>query len=239
MEPLDTAFNKFCKFIESIGADYWSSLQTEADVRMKLIDPIFTGILGWPMEEIHLENSGDSGRIDYRLTIKQRSRLIVEAKRKGRDLGISESHAARYFKLNGSVFQTEASQEAIKQLIGYCGTESAELACATNGRQWFVFRGNRLADGQKIVDGMACVFGSLDAVKAKFQMFYNLLSFDAVNEHTFRAFFSRSRGSADPHFDVSITHPTLRFAENAACKSFVVRPRPNHGFILPRHNRRR
>src|SRR5688500_7645184 len=119
MEELDIAFENFKNFVGSITPEYWETINTEADVRMKIIDPVFLSILGWPLHEIHLENSDDAGRIDYRFTIGDYSRMIVEAKREGRDLGVNSSHAGRHFKLSGAVFRTEASQEAIRQLIGY------------------------------------------------------------------------------------------------------------------------
>lgn len=193
MEPLDAAFEKFCHFVDEVVPDFWDTLKTETDVRTKLIDRVFVDILGWPMSEILLEDSDDAGRIDYRMTIGEHSRLIVEAKREGRDLGVNETHAARFFKLNGTVFNTEGSKQAIRQLIGYCADEGAELACATNGRQWFVFRGSRL-DGTKVREGFACVFGSLDAVKEKFQRFYNLLAYESVDEYRYRAIFHEAEG---------------------------------------------
>lgn len=193
MEPLDLAYETFCQFVDQLVSGYWNTLKTEADVRAKLIDQLFVRVLGWPFENIHLEDSDDAGRIDYRMSIKDCTRMVVEAKREGRDLGIVESHAARFFKLNGSVFNTEAAQQAIKQLIAYCADEGAELACATNGRQWFVFRGSRL-DGTKVRNGFACVFGSLNSVKEKFQRFYNLLAFESVSEYRYRAIFHEAEG---------------------------------------------
>src|SRR6202023_2558335 len=107
--------------------------------------------------EIHLENPVGPGFIDYRCTVNDLSRLIVEAKKDGRDLGIDARYGGGYFKLNGPVLKSEDAQEAIEQAIRYCGHKNAELACVTNGRQWIIFRGNRLGDGRNTLDGMACV----------------------------------------------------------------------------------
>jgi len=115
------------------------------------------------VREIHLEDQAGEGRIDYRLTVNDLSRLIVEAKREGRNLGVSEDYAGRAFKLSGSVFNTEAAREGINQAIYYCGQKGAELACVTNGHQWVIFRGNRGADGTDTRDGKACVFGFIRA----------------------------------------------------------------------------
>lgn len=189
MQPMDGAFKTFCSFTDGLHEGLLGALESEAEVRMKLIDPIFANVLGWPIASIHLETSGVAGRIDYRFTINERSLLIVEAKNDAKDLGINPSYAARYFRLNGPVFRSEPAKEAIRQLIGYCGSESAELACATNGHQWFVFRGNRAGDGTRVDQGLACVFGSLQAVRDGFATFYDLLSFSAVQDYKFRACF--------------------------------------------------
>ncbi len=194
MEPLDTAYTKFCTFVEDLVPAYWDSLHSEADVRMKLIDPIFVDILGWPMGDIHLEESDAAGAIDYRFTNQNRSRLIVEAKKEGRDLGISKQHAARFFKLNGSVFNTEASKEGIQQAVRYCGFRSAEVGCVTNGRQWFIFRANRLGDGTDVLEGLACVFGSLVAIQKEFRDFYDLLACESVAQYRYRAIFLEAEG---------------------------------------------
>jgi predicted type IV restriction endonuclease len=166
MDPLDVAYKNFCAFAESISPDHWDSIVTEADTRMKLIDKVFTQVLGWPEKDIHLEDAAGEKRIDYRFTIDNLNRMIVEAKRKGRDLGISADYKGRGFKLDGSVFKTEAAQEGIDQTIHYCMYRGAELACVTNGHQWMVFRGNRAADGTDVLKGTAIVFGSLDAVSS-------------------------------------------------------------------------
>src|SRR5215831_2276475 len=89
MEPIDAAFETFCKFVDQVVPTYWDTIRSEADVRMKLIDPIFPDVLGWPKGEIHLEDPAGAGRIDYRLTAGGLNRLIIEARKEGRDLGVS------------------------------------------------------------------------------------------------------------------------------------------------------
>lgn len=194
VEPLDAAFEKFCTFLGGIDPDYWDTIKSEADTRMKVIDKIFTNILGWPDKEIHLESMAGEGFIDYRLTVSGLNRLIVEAKKESRDLGIGAGYAGRSFKLGGTVFNTEAAKEGIGQAIYYCGHKSAELACVTNGRQWMVFRGSRFGDGIDTLEGKACVFGSLEAVREKFQKFYDLLAYEAVSEFRYRAIFQEEEG---------------------------------------------
>ncbi len=213
MENLDDAAESFKKLVAEVTeGKYWESIISEEDTRMKIIDRVFTEILGWPHVDIFLESNAGKDFIDYRCTIGGKNRLIIEAKRGGRDLGINASHAARYFKLNGTVFNTEAAKEGIYQAIKYCGFRSAELACVTNGRQWFIFRGARGADGTDTLDGLACTFGSLDAVIEKFPLFYELLAHESVSQFSYRALFREAEGQPvrKSSAKVSARHPDSR-----------------------------
>lgn len=194
MEPMDAASEKFETFLQRVrDPAYWDSINSEEDVRMKIINPVFLEILGWPITEIHCESSAGRQFIDYYGTIKGLNRLIIEAKKGDRDLGINEDHAARFFQLKGAVFHTNAAREGIDQAIRYCGHKNVDLACLTNGRQWAIFRG-RGKEGTDTMNNLACVFGSLDAVGAKFQEFYELLSYESVEGNTYRGIFRQAEG---------------------------------------------
>jgi energy-coupling factor transporter ATP-binding protein EcfA2 len=193
IETIDAAFPKFEQFVNTGLPTFQHTLLTEADVRMKIIDPIFITILGWSFSQIFTESEG-GGYLDYRFTIEDFSRLVVEAKRDQRDLGIDSDRAGRFYKLNGPVFHSPDAKEGLNQAIRYCAYKNSELACVTNGRQWIIFRGNRLGDGRDTLDGMACVFGSLEAVKSKFKLFYELLSQDSVTDFLYRAHFQEAEG---------------------------------------------
>lgn len=209
MAIIDDALLRLKNFYKETTPAFWESINSEADARAKLIDPIFENVLGWPKHEMHLESATSDGFIDYRFTISGLNKLIVEAKKVSRDLGILEQHAGRHFKLNGPVFKSEAAKEGISQAIRYCGHKNAELACVTNGYQWFIFRGNRLGDGKDTDEGLAFVFGSPEAVEIKFHLFYSLLAYDSVKQHSYRG-----------HFQVAEGQPIrLREFREAACPS--------------------
>ena len=194
MEPIDVAFERFGKIVDTDLPQYGDTIVSEADVRTKLIDRIFVEVLGWPYRDIHLETPAGKGFIDYRCTISNLNRLIIEAKRQGRDLGITEDRAGRFFKLNGPVFDSPHAKEGIEQAIRYCGHKNAELACVTNGRQWIIFLGNRRGDGKDTLEGQACVFGNLDGVGTNFKKFYDLLAYESVAGYRFRAEFQEAEG---------------------------------------------
>jgi hypothetical protein len=167
---------------------------TEQDARVKAIDRILVDVLGWPLGELSLESPVDKGFIDYRCTVAGASRLVVEAKKDGRDLGISGHHNGKSYLLRGAVFSTEAAKEGIGQGIRYCGQKNAELAAVTNGRQWIVFRGSRLGDGKDSLDGMAFVFDSLEGIKSAFKLFFELLSHHHASRFLYRAHFQEAEG---------------------------------------------
>lgn len=193
MEPVDTGHLDLTRLINE-PLTYWESIETEADTRLKVINRVFMEVLGWSLGDIHTEQQAGAGFIDYLFTVGGRNRLVVEAKRRSRDLGIVQKKAGMAFKLNGPVFKSPDAQEGIQQAISYCGRKNAELACVTNGRQWIVFRGSRHSDGVDTEDGMAFVFGSLKQVAERFDLFHRLLSYDSASRYLFRADFQKAEG---------------------------------------------
>src|SRR2546426_1604051 len=138
MEPIDAAAEQMRSLMGDIE-HYKHTVVTEQDTRLKIIDRVFAEVLGWPLSEISTEDRAGRGYIDYKLTVNGLARLIVEAKRDGRDLGVSAQVPGRAYKLNGPVFHSDTVQEGIDQGIRYCGQKNAELACVTNGSQWVIF----------------------------------------------------------------------------------------------------
>jgi len=194
MEPIDVAMSRLDALLAQLP-DYAETIHTEQDTRLKVINPVFVDVLDWPLREILTEEHAvGSGFVDYKLTTGGFARLVVEAKRDGRDLGLAGRTAGRAYKLDGAVFNTDSVKEGIQQGIRYCGQKNAELACVTNGREWVVFRGSRIGDGRDTMEGMAFVFPTLEDVRERFALFYDLLSYAGVAEFRFRAYFQEAEG---------------------------------------------
>lgn len=193
MEGIDGAYERFRLLLPEIRA-YQESVITESDTRLKVVDRVLIEVLAWPHLEVLTENPSAAGFVDYNLTVGGRARLIVEAKRDGRPLGVVDRLPGRGFKLSGPVFSEATAREGISQGIRYCGVKNAELACVTNGHEWIVFRGNRLGDGRDTTEGMAFVFGSLGIVEANFRLLYDLLSYESAREFQFRSYFQEAEG---------------------------------------------
>jgi energy-coupling factor transporter ATP-binding protein EcfA2 len=193
-EAIDKSFDNFVKLSEEI-IKYKESICSEEDTRVKVIDRIFTEVLGWPYNEMLTEQKAGKGYLDYRFSVGGHARLIVEAKRDGKDFGLKARNEGVAYRLNGPVFKNDAVIEGINQAIAYCGIKNAELACVTNGREWIIFRGSRLGDGKDTLEeGVAFVFSSLEAIKAKFSLFFDLLYYENIKQYKFRVFFQEAEG---------------------------------------------
>jgi hypothetical protein len=95
MEPIDSAFKAFNKLMSEVEA-YDATIRSEQDTRLKVINRMLTEVLGWQYEEITTdEQAGDTGFIDYRLSVGKFSRLVIEAKKDGLPLGIENRDAGR------------------------------------------------------------------------------------------------------------------------------------------------
>jgi hypothetical protein len=70
---------------------------------------------------------------------------------------LENRQSGQAYKLSGPVFGASA-REAIEQAIGYNAYKNAEIACASTGREWIIFRANRLRDGNDTMEGKAFVF---------------------------------------------------------------------------------
>jgi GTPase SAR1 family protein len=193
MEQIDAAAENLARLATSIGT-YKATVRSEADTRLKVIDPILIEVLGWPMQEISTEEGAGSGFLDYKLSVNGYARFVLEAKKDGRELGLRTRAAGRAYRIDGPVFVAPAIKEGIEQAIRYCGQKNAELACVTNGHEWVVLRGSRLGDGRDTMSGAAFIFTSLDDVQSKFSLFYDLLSYEAVKEFRYRSFFQEAEG---------------------------------------------
>lgn len=202
-DDIDLAFQRFEAIsdkIHYIDKTKWS----EADTRLKVIDEIVFDVLGWDKLEAKVEDRVEIGFTDYTLKIGQANKLIVEAKKDIIDFGLGTRESGQAYKLNGSVFNT-ASSEAILQVFNYSSLKGTELAVATNGREWIVFRTNRLADGVEPLQGKGFIFSSPAKIKEHFRVFYDLLSRHSSESLKFRGEFQRVEGA--PIRDLSFLKP--------------------------------
>lgn len=153
----------------------------EAQTRLKLIDEIIKGLLGWTNDDIDIEErvieDGQPQYIDYILRTANTA-LLIEAKRVGKSFDISGSKRRR--ALSGPMLDG-AHGGAIKQARDYCRKRnSIPYAVVTNGGQWILFPAVRV-DEVDFNSSSAIIFDSLETTLGEdFEYFYSLLSREGV-----------------------------------------------------------
>jgi hypothetical protein len=199
-DTIDTAFER----LESLLAEveqFGDTLFTESDTRIKIIDTMLMEVLGWQKVDILTEEHAGKGFLDYKLSIDGLARTIIEAKRDARAFDLNERDGGGAYKLSGPVFKNDSVQEGIGQAVYYSAYKGTELACVTNGREWIVFRSNRIGDGLDTLEGKAFVFTSLQCVRDEFRLFYDLLAKQRVKSLVFRALLQEAEGRIIRHAD--------------------------------------
>jgi len=199
-DVIDIAFKQLEKLLADVE-QFGDTLFTESDTRIKIIDTLLIEVLGWQKADILTEEQAGKGFLDYKLSIDGLSKVIVEAKRDARGFELAERDCGGAYKLSGPVFKNANLQEGIAQAVHYSAYKGSELACVTNGREWVVFRSNRIGDGLDTLDGMAFVFPTLKCVREQFRTFYDLLAKPQVKNLMFRGAFQQAEGRIIRHSD--------------------------------------
>lgn len=157
---------------------------SEADTRVKFIDPILTQVLGWAefpqidREERYIDPKLQEQRcIDYTVKLNEPI-LIVEAKRLLKDFEIPDINQVK-FKLDGVLQGWKNAWSAVQQARGYCDEKQAKYALVTNGRQFIAFQAiTERPGGWK--KGTAIVWRSPQDLIDRFTDFYMSLSRDTI-----------------------------------------------------------
>jgi len=193
-DVVDAAYEDFVGLLANL-LECKGTINSEQDVRLKIIDPIFINVLKWNPKNIFTEEYTGAGFVDYKFMINEQARLIVEAKKDSSSFGLSHRSPGKAYKLNGPVLNHKPQpREGILQAISYCGAKNAELACVTNGDEWIIFRGSRLGDGLDTLEGMSFIFPNMDSIKDNFKLFYDLLSRQGVGHFVYRSYFQEAEG---------------------------------------------
>ena len=176
-DRLDTAIEQMDKLVKS---DLVNKLRgaNEAMVRLLIIDEVLN-ILGWDKHEYQLEKvTSNGGYTDYRLSIENQPRLIVEAKRLGTvepfPRSIQQSQYSNSYLYNRCGPELK---ELFDQCSGYCAQCGVPYALATTGEVWIILLGFKY--GTEWGKLKAFVFHSLEDILKRFNDFYGLVSREA------------------------------------------------------------
>jgi len=189
MEQVDQSFESLKNIKESFK-DFIdrNGYVTEADTRVNLIDKILINVLLWPEADIKREKSTSVGYLDYLLSINWKNLVCVEAKKEGTTFTFPADKKRKIYKISGSVSTDKNVNQAIVQARNYCDDSAIRYAIVTNGYTWIVFRAIR--DDISWKEGNARVFYSIDEILDSFTEFWNLLSYECINQGSLDAEFS-------------------------------------------------
>ncbi|MCW3110412.1 MAG: hypothetical protein JWQ09_4918 [Segetibacter sp.] len=175
MSTFDISLSAFQQYKSSLQEILLEEL-SEADTRSKIIDYFFINILGWKENHIKREGHVDSGYYDYIITLNG-FQFVVEAKKSFKDFKLPIKGRRHKIK---SIFKE--NQEVIKQLRGYLIDIGLTHGIITNGRQFIVGRFVNI-DGTNWLDNDVLLFQSIEKIEENFIDFYNMLSYDAIEQN--------------------------------------------------------
>jgi len=141
-DPIDVAFVALQNLLKEFPS-FEATLNSEADVRLKIVDTMLSDVLGWTKAETQTAESAGAGFLDYKLSVNGIARVVIEAKRAGRAFDLIERECGFPYKLSGPALKNTDLVEGIRQAIQYSAYKGTELSCVTNGQEWLVFRSNR------------------------------------------------------------------------------------------------
>ncbi|MEM7851311.1 cold shock domain-containing protein [Morganella morganii] len=191
MSNIDAAEHNLKSILSEIRADL-TSIESEEDSKVKIINRIFNECLGWSFTQFTCEKKHTSGFSDYVLKIGNSPVLVVEAKRIG-ILNIESSISDKYRTLKLSGSSLKHSLPGIQQAFSYASEEGIPLSVVTDGISWIIFK--TWVHGTSYKEKEAFVFPSLEAIENYFSIFYELLSYEMFSEKTYNLLFDKIHNS--------------------------------------------
>jgi len=178
---LDEALKNLDSFISKLEL-YKENHYSEADTRVKFIDPLLTDVLKWD-EYLHIKREEnyceDEQRrcIDYIVSLHEPV-LVVEAKKNLKTFEIPTTLDRKEYSLNGVIQKWKNAWKAICQVQEYCVHEGARYALVTNGHQYIAFKA--ISERESWLKGHALVLGSPQILRDQFTFFYECLSKETI-----------------------------------------------------------
>lgn len=178
---LDEALKQLKALLEKLDV-YVANHYSEADTRVKFIDPLLTGALGWD-EYLHIkreENYHDNDErrcIDYVVSLHEPV-LVVEAKKNLKRFEIPTTTERINYSLNGVIRDWKNAWDAVCQAQEYCVHEGARYALVTNGHQYIAFKAISEHTSWRL--GHVLVWGSPEILRKNFTLFYECLSKETI-----------------------------------------------------------
>jgi hypothetical protein len=148
--------------------------RNEASTRFHIVDRLLTECLGWPEDEIAVEEHHDGTYADYELGYPGK-KLLIEAKRQGIYFELPAGFDKPTCRLQTLVDDGGGVADAIDQAMAYGQSRGIAVAAVCNGDQLVAFLASR-QDGVPPDTGKALVFTSLRDMEERFRELWDCLS---------------------------------------------------------------
>jgi predicted type IV restriction endonuclease len=170
----------------------------EATTRMRAIDTIIFNVLGWDKLKVETEKHiRAEGFADYCLRTVDNIDLVLEAKRDGIYFLLpSRKYIDKAFGFGLLAQECRNAYDAMVQASGYATTLGSRYIAISNGHQWLLTLS--YVPNQPIDERLVYVFESLDAIKERFQAFWDCFSFSAIQSNNPAIGLSESRKNPAP-----------------------------------------
>jgi len=191
--------------LERLNSKYKDKTLNEAATRFKIIDKIIKNTFFWPDSGIEIEDKTNEGYTDYQLVDKDRTYLVIEAKREKIDFNFSEYLDIKNNKIKVKLLIKDKNvKKTIEQVKNYCNDIGCNYACITNGHEWAFFR--TYIDGKSWLDGNAYVLSSLQDFIDNFQDVNKYLTYNRiVKEYSFNKFFDGIEYSSNERYEPKLS----------------------------------
>ena len=133
----------------------------------------------------------ESGYADYIVGEVGGPRLVIEAKKTGRVLTQLKDGRFGYYKVSGPALSS--AEDGLAQAKRYCADQAVMFSLLTSGIEWIGFWAIR-TDRRPPNDGMAAVFPTLEAIEENFAAFYQLFSYECINQQLYEACIHEAEG---------------------------------------------
>jgi hypothetical protein len=191
---VDLAYDNFRTLKAEIEQAQYS-LATEDDTRLQLVDRVLIEVLGWPRSSIKCAAATGNGFADYLLSVDDKPRLVVEAKKAGRILVGSRAAGAKTYKAGGPALQE--AQDGLRQAQRYCATSGCIFSALTTGIEWIGFWAIR--EGKSPFEGTAIVYPDWNAIESDFARFFELFSPVGASQALFKSWIQEAEGLSIKH----------------------------------------
>lgn len=176
------SIDKALETLEVLNKKFTKKEMNESDTRSQIIDKIIKNVFFWPDSQKKTETCTNEGYTDYQLMHKDKTYLIIEAKKEKIKFNFTEYKEVRNRKIKVKVLmKDENTKKTIEQVKNYCQDIGCQYACISNGHEWAFFRA--YIDGKSWQDGNAYIISSLQDYLDNFSKISRYVNYNKITRN--------------------------------------------------------